>query len=316
MTLCAAVTLCHLFEPDALAFVTYWPAWCWVLPGGLLAIAGCRRARRRHLAALAGTWALFMLAFADEPLSIIRLRRSRSPDTIRVVSLNCAVGRAEAAAEAARHKPDIVLFQESPSRGTLLALARELVGDEAEVVWGVDASIVAKGIVRPAELPRELGMHMTRARVTLSGGREVDVVSVRLQPPVFPLDFWTPACWRAYAEDRRSRRKQVQEVMRCISARSTGLPLIVGGDLNCPAGDAALAPMRPRLVDAFTQAGRGWGHTALNSFPVVRVDQVWISDRLRARDVTAIRTQHSDHRMVVCDVVLRPYQLVNRGGLR
>ncbi|MEN6581066.1 MAG: hypothetical protein ABFD54_01285 [Armatimonadota bacterium] len=48
---------------------------------------------------------------------------------------------------------------------------------------------------------------------------------------------------------------------------------------------------------------RGWGNTVLNDFPVQRIDQVWLSDGLRAISVRAHKTRHSDHRLVVCDVM-------------
>jgi endonuclease/exonuclease/phosphatase (EEP) superfamily protein YafD len=82
-------------------------------------------------------------------------------------------------------------------------------------------------------------------------------------------------------------------------------PLIIGGDFNAPPNDGALAPLRLRLVDTFRQAGRGWGNTGTNRFPFFRVDQIWAGGSLRAESVFAQRTVHSDHRMVVCDLILQ-----------
>jgi hypothetical protein len=64
----------------------------------------------------------------------------------------------------------------------------------------------------------------------------------------------------------------------------------------------ALAPRH----DAFGKAGRGWGNTILNSAPFLRIDQIWLSPELRAVDVYSQKTEHSDHRMVVCDVTFDP----------
>ena len=91
------------------------------------------------------------------------------------------------------------------------------------------------------------------------------------------------------------------------SVRETPLSahLIVGGDFNAPPRDAALTPLRPRLFDTFTEAGRGWGNTGTNDYPLFRVDQIWASRGFKAESVTAHKTIHSDHRMVVCDLVLR-----------
>jgi hypothetical protein len=65
-----------------------------------------------------------------------------------------------------------------------------------------------------------------------------------------------------------------------------------------------LEELRPGLFDTFREAGRGWGSTGTNEFPLFRVDQVWASRGFRAESVTARRVVHSDHRLVVCDVVI------------
>ena len=78
--------------------------------------------------------------------------------------------------------------------------------------------------------------------------------------------------------------------------------MIVGGDFNAPQRDAALSVLGPQLRDAFPEAGQGWGDTIINEAPFLRIDQVWISPTLHPRTVTAHRTIHSDHRLVVCDL--------------
>ena len=41
-----------------------------------------------------------------------------------------------------------------------------------------------------------------------------------------------------------------------------------------------------------------------------RVDQIWVSRHFRAESVTAQKTIHSDHRMVVCDLIVLNEKLV------
>lgn len=83
-------------------------------------------------------------------------------------------------------------------------------------------------------------------------------------------------------------------------------PVIVGGDFNAPPDDAALFPLRKRLFDTFRKSGRGWGNTGTNAYPLFRVDQIWASQHFRPESVRAQKTIHSDHRMVICDLVLEP----------
>jgi endonuclease/exonuclease/phosphatase (EEP) superfamily protein YafD len=90
-----------------------------------------------------------------------------------------------------------------------------------------------------------------------------------------------------------------------LSALPADRPLIMGGDFNSPAGDAIFRLMPKRLHDSSREGGIGWSDTAFNHVPVLRVDQVWISDQLTAEAVVARETVNSDHRMVVCDLIAR-----------
>jgi endonuclease/exonuclease/phosphatase (EEP) superfamily protein YafD len=82
------------------------------------------------------------------------------------------------------------------------------------------------------------------------------------------------------------------------------VPLIVGGDFNAPAGDAVFRLLRPRLRDAFAEAGCGWGNTIINDFPFARIDQIWIGRHWQAIAVQAQPSAHSDHRIVIADLLL------------
>jgi len=65
-----------------------------------------------------------------------------------------------------------------------------------------------------------------------------------------------------------------------------------------------LRRLKRRLHDTFLIAGTGLGNTLINELPFVRTDQIWINDGMRAAHVFVRRTEHSDHRMIVADLVL------------
>jgi vancomycin resistance protein VanJ len=143
-----------------------------------------------------------------------------------------------------------------------------------------------------------------QARVRLNSGLEFEVISLRLAPALVRLDLWSPDCWREQSANRQARRRQLQRIVDPLADVPATSQLIVGGDFNAPAGDAVFRLLRPRLEDAFEQAGRGWGNTITSDAPFHRIDQVWTSPELRATDVRAERSEYSDHRMVVCDLIL------------
>lgn len=304
--LCVAVSFCYWLRPDSCAAVTVLPTWVWLALGLVLTGLGWNRTGKRSFTVVAFLWLLFLLVFVEEARSLIRFRRlRRDGNALRVVSLNCAGGSKDAAAEVEQYRPDIVLLQESPSRNEVKDLARQLFKEDAGFVWGVDASIIARGKVVPVDLPVRLRTDFVQARVQLTSGVELEVISLRLLPGVVRMDLWSRSCWQAHAEHRRAQREQLQAVAQQIDAVPHTTPLIVSGDFNAPAGDAIFRLLQPRLHDAFKEGGTGWGNTILNDTPVLRIDQIWVSERFRAMAVVARRTKHSDHRMVVCDLVVK-----------
>jgi endonuclease/exonuclease/phosphatase (EEP) superfamily protein YafD len=69
--------------------------------------------------------------------------------------------------------------------------------------------------------------------------------------------------------------------------------LIIGGDFNTPPDRGTFAP----LAEFADQASVDSGYTAINEFPMARIDQVW-SRGIRSVRSRAIRTVNSDHRKV------------------
>ncbi len=308
---CAALTVCYWQQPDWLAPVTLVPAWCWLVPAIILTGLGFHRRHHRGCLAVLALWTGFAVLFVEEARSVARLARPRPAGwqqartqgrAVRVVSLNCFAANARAAAEVAAYEPDIVLFQESPSREHLERLSRDFFGADAAFLWGGDTAILTRGSLEPCHVDDT--SHFVHAGVQLPTGFKADVISVRLSPPIFRLDFWSPGFWRDHRNQRIKHRRQIQDVMDEIGRDSHSRPLIIGGDFNAPPDDGSLAALQEQLIDTFRQAGRGWGNTGTNRFPLFRVDQIWVGKSLRAESVFARRTLHSDHRMVVCDLVL------------
>ena len=308
---CIADSVWYWLQPDWLAAVTLVPAWCWLVPAFVLTGYGFSRTQKRRCVAVVLLWVAYTTVFVEEVRSLARwgswptaqwqTARERGR-AIRVVSLNCYVANPSSAAEVAAYEPDIVLLQESPTREHLQHLAREIFGNDGTFLWGGDTSILTNGQIQPRAV--NTSSHFVHAAVELPTGIEVDVISVRLNPPVFRLDFWAPGFWIDHKNNRTKHRRQIRKVMQVVQKIPQSAHLIVGGDFNAPPRDDALTPLRRRLFDTFTEAGRGWGNTGTNNSPLFRVDQIWASRNFNADSVTAQKTIHSDHRMVVCDLIL------------
>ena len=260
-------------------------------------------------------WLALTVAFAEEPKSLIRgwifstenrETSSQQEKILRVVSLNCAGGNLKAAEEVMRYEPDIVLLQEAPARENVELLANKLFDGNSTVVWNIDTAIIVRGRAEQTAVPRPAGTFMTQAHVWLASGIEIYVISVRLIPPEISVNLLSPACWKKHKKDRQLRRSQVTQIAAQLDLVPKDVPVIVGGDFNTTAGDGAIRILGPRLHDSFREGGVGWGHTALNSIPLFRVDQIWVSEHFKAVAVFSNKTENSDHRMVISDLKPAP----------
>lgn len=222
---------------------------------------------------------------------------------LRIITLNCAGGNVNVAGEVGKYHPDIVLFQESPDEDSLHIIAKRLFGKHSCVAWGADASIISRGQLIPVKLSSDASSLSTYAFIHIKSGVTVRVISLRLLPASFRTDLLSRNFWAQQASDRICRKDQLK-LIRNLIADEDSAPAIVGGDFNSPGSDGTTRVLKPLLQDSFSEAGRGWGNTILNDIPLQRIDQIWISRDIRAASCVARKSAHSDHRMVVCDLLV------------
>ena len=278
-----AVTYCA--RPDGLQLIHWWPITLWT-PVMLLPWVAVRFWKYwRPMGVFAIAWALLAFLLGEPSWNILTPISPHDPANQLVVSLNCAAGEPKAAAEAFALRAQVVLLQEVGSKDEFVAEARK--AGYTDVVWGNDDAIFAH-----SPLSDPVVDHDFVAATLHVGGQPVRIVSLRLAPPVFRLDWWNPECWRAYADDLRARRVRFGDI---ATRAKLGETWIVGGDFNAT---------NPRIVrDHFPNAREAkksahtWIGTGTNDYPFAPVDQIWSSGRWVQASV--VQTQNSDHRMVV-----------------
>ena len=311
------LAIIYWLRPDSCAAITVWPVWAWAIPGLAILLPGIRRGRGRPALLAACVWAVWLVALAEEPKSLLRFNQldsvewrtaAREGRAIRVVSLNCAAGTVEAMGEVAPYHPDLVLLQESPTEKQVTDFAHRLFGSDAGIGVGFDPSIVARGSLTPAAQPPDHRAWFVMATVHLPGKPPLDVISLRLTPACVRTDLYSASAWEQHAENRRLRREQLCAVVEALRRKNSGNPVVLAGDFNAQQDDAVFDLLRPTLRDVFKTAGSGWGDTIINEAPVLRIDEIWASPAIRATAVVARRTANSDHRMVVADLILPPMQ--------
>ena len=304
------ITIILLFQPDLLAAFTLVPPWCWIIAGVVMGLVGFQRAAWRWSLLALALWIVFAFVFVDETQGLWRgIARHLDPqtasefssDTVRVISFNCA-GDPRSADELTQLEPDIVLLQESPGTKKLSELAKAWFGSSGNYVSHGDTAILAAGTFD--DLTPDGETCFSHARVQLAEGAELDLISLRLAPPIFRTDFWSARFWTDHRDRRDDHRSELGQVLGQLRRESAQHSFVLGGDFNTTPIDLVLNGLRTRAFDTFRAAGQGLGNTGTNQYPLFRVDQIWASRDIDAVSSIARPSKHSDHRMVISDLRL------------
>jgi hypothetical protein len=254
-----------------------------------------RQVRKPALFCL-GLWFVAVFALGEPGARIFFPHGGKTLGALRVVVLNCAGGDTGAIKEALAVDADLWLLQETTGPKGMRKVLNE-VDPSLQLVADFDACLVArKGLTF---VPRKGN---SAAGDFVWNGETIRVVSLRLIPPTFRLDWWDPECHRQYQVDMRDRRQQMQEILDGSNVLDHPLA-ILGGDFNST-NRPAFGALMPGWREADRTAGRGWPGTGTNDYPLARVDNLWASPRITILQSFVVPTQHSDHRMVITDLKL------------
>jgi endonuclease/exonuclease/phosphatase (EEP) superfamily protein YafD len=103
-----------------------------------------------------------------------------------------------------------------------------------------------------------------------------------------------------------SYRGVVLDRLREIMAENSGRPFLLLGDFNTPHGSQFFRAWRQVGADAFESAGRGCAATWPAAFPVLSIDHLWSSPRLKAVRCELHSSWRSDHRAIVAEFDFAP----------
>lgn len=288
----------YSFRPESTTAITIWPSTCGLMIGLFITVIS-----RRWRIWIMAAWLAFGFIFVDEIRSLPRLLLPAPASSLRVITLNCAGGTPSAAQEVIARKPDIVLLTESPGPKDLEKLAKALYGTEGHFVKGPDASIVARGNLVEVR-PKHIINNFVAAIWTMPSGKPLNIVAMRLTPPVMRVDLYNPSAWSEFAANRRARRQEVESIAADLESMAFK-PDLIGGDFNSPPDRNVFSVLTKGLSDTFAVSGVGYGATCVNPAPcVVRIDQIWFSKKLESTRTQVNGTEYSDHRMLIADFKL------------
>jgi len=304
-----------LRQPDRLAAFTVMPVWAWGGAGLLLSCSAFYFLRASLSLILTGIWAMTILLIADEAKSLTNFSKEtplpgspaawQGTPVIRLVTLNCAGYEfGDPAQDLAAWEPDVLLLQEvSPLQ--VKSIADTLYGGRGDYRFH-DTS----GIVTRWKIKREVRNATYRdQQVTVldPAGHEIEVVNLHLTSAATDLSLWNRGTWREHQNVRQKRAQELSVALQLLEQTSPfpQRATLLGGDFNSPASDPVHLQLARDFTDAFNAAGTGWGDTFQRRIPILRLDCLYSTSQFTPIRCRAFTTRHSDHRMVVADLILR-----------
>lgn len=304
---------CFARQPDRFAAYTVLPIWTWGGVGLLLAMAAFYFLRAPLSLVMTAVWAVTLLAGADEARVLANLGKAapqpgpaephHGRPVIRVATLNCAeFTRGDPSRDIADWEPDIVLLQDVMPH-QVRRIADALYGGRGDY-----RSHTTNGIVTRWKIQREVRNPTQRDQqvtIALPDGSTIEVVNVHLRTAATDLRFWRRATWTEHRTNRALRRRELSLTRRILEQTSgfPQTPTVLGGDFNAPATDIVHRGLASEFVDTFAAAGTGWGNTYQRRLPVLRIDHLYATRHFNPVRARVVATRHSDHRMVVADLL-------------
>jgi endonuclease/exonuclease/phosphatase family metal-dependent hydrolase len=309
-------------QPDRLAAFTIVPIWAWGGIGLLGSIVAFWFLRAPLSLILTGIWAMTILLGADEARVIANVGKSPPPPgpagladgrpLFRVMTLNCnffnyvggirGSGGGNLSADIRRWDPDVVLLQEvHPDQ--VRHIADVLYQGRGDYRIYSTNGVVTRWSIRREVNPQPGGFRVQQVTVRLPDGLEFEVVNLHLASAETDLRLWRRDCWREHRVNRQVRLKELGIALSILADTAPGRPVIIGGDFNAPPSDPIHSLLKDDFDDAFAAAGTGWGNTYQRRIPIHRIDQIHCTRQFRPLRCSAVTTRHSDHRMVVADLL-------------
>lgn len=306
----------YLRLPIRFAAFTVFPVWVWGSLGLALTIFVYLFFRKPGSLALSVVWLLTILFLSDEARSLGRLsleplERGPAPSyagskVLRVATLNCQ-GSQKALEDLGLFVPDIILLQEMPNPYLLKKFTEEVFDGQGDYCHhpARGCAVLVRGTIHHnIAVP---GSRSQLVAVELPNGRQIELLNIHLQSAATNLHLYRRQCWWEHRQNRTLREVELAYALAGLDQLTSfpRVPALVAGDFNAPANDSVYRMLQKTFTDAFGTVGTGWGNTYHSSLPLLRIDQIYCSEKLLPVRSQAFTTDASDHRLVIADFVYR-----------
>ncbi|MCG8600016.1 MAG: hypothetical protein MI807_07740 [Verrucomicrobiales bacterium] len=311
LLLYCGILVCFLNRWDSMVAVTLIPFWAWAAVGVLLCLLSWIFFRGPSSIVVLCLWLATSLFFSEETHTLFReLSEAIDPKTVpenaellRIASFQSTTGELDFQ-RISDLKPDILLLQLSdPKEETIRELADHLFGMDGAYFTGGDNAIIARGeFLNILEDPENNCAH---ARLRRKDGFLIDITGISLPASIPSPYLWKKSTWDTLTELRKTNRQRVRGCLGENPITRPNTARLVAGGFNTPPGDDIFRPLETnRMQDSFHVSGHGWGNTFKGEYPLLRLDQIWISENLIPLETETASLPGSIHRAVVAEVMI------------
>jgi vancomycin resistance protein VanJ len=232
------------------------------------------------------------------------------------LALDRPAGFALIAREIALHDADILVLQDAWDLAEMEkkspGASRAIFGRQHVFSYGeyVVASRYPLRECKPRQISLRERAHSYVHCIVEARGVEVDVVTAHFMSPRPALNAARETHFRADDEWRQNfatRMTQAEALAEYVRARRR--PAILAGDLNAPESSIVMRTLLATgLRDAFSTAGKGyghtWGHSLRPGISFLRIDHILVSPEIGVVECFVGGDHASPHRPVIADLYL------------
>lgn len=305
--LLVTVGICMLNRWDAMVPITLIPIWAWAGFAMIVSLLCWIVCRNVYSIVVMCIWLAVGVVFSEETHGITRElghaiftgppTKDEQAITLCVVNVNCN-GQKSSLDRIKDLSPDVVIIQQAPEQEALEAFADELWGAERDLLTHRTNAILGHGKFLNTLAEEESSTIHVRLRHPK--GATIDVTDIELSYCAPRIDMWKPEVWNDLIDARITNRKLVRAFLGENEMTTPRIGRIVSGGFGTPPADDVYRPLiTAKLVDSYAESGVSWGNTYPGKYPLLRLDQIWVSKNLKPRKTFAVHNPDSDHRTVV-----------------
>lgn len=304
-----AVAICLLNRWDAMVAVTLVPIWLWAAAGALISLLCWIICRGLAPGVIFCLFLITGIGFSEEAVGIVRelvasLRKEpatvATEKVLSIVNVRCG-GDEASLRKAAESDPEVLIVQEAPDKTILEAVADQLYGVERSVTLVGDKAILGRG--EALAVIGDPGSTALHVRLKRPDGIVLDISNVDLPGCAPSLDMWQPAEWKRLIAARVENRRLVRTHLGEHPINRASIGRIIGGGFGTPPGDDVYRPLENGgMLDTYAEVGTGWGNTFPSDYPLLRLDQIWVSPNLVPLGSSTRLNTAGKNRIVVSEV--------------